>query len=167
MEAALVHDSSSNVNPATSQEFIEDCITPIYSRLPLFFPIYLGGHRGGGDHTDYLSVMRGNLPKNPANITNWQESKGAGSYHKVISAITGDQGSGTFNNEGDGYISDVDINNHATILGVKYKEGITALNTAMVDTFEETSINNKYQFKQLENRQKNGNLDGGFDNFAY
>ena len=147
------------VNTGTDQDFITNIWGMFSSSMPTFFPVYFGGDF----HTDRYNVLSGNTPKNYAKVSSWQTKRAINVYdgnkindYGYYSRLTG--GEDVFDIK-DYKFSGIKNNNHATLLGMHYKEGMTLLNTAMVDSYDST---NNY-FKQQDVKRTTGE----YDNFAY
>jgi len=125
--------------------------------MPTFFPVYLGGHGTGNGTSTYLLTYG---DKNAEVSTDWVKKR-------VPRGIRYSGDGGTSRLTAGGKVFDIDtegrlsINtedpNHITFLGVKYKDGMTFVNTAMVDT------NDSAAFHQIDNRAE----DSSYSNLAY
>ena len=85
----------------------------------------------------------GNTPKHYAKVSDWQSKRAINvcDWNKIndygyYSRLTGGEDVFDIKNY---KFSGIKNNNHATLLGMHYKEGMTLLNTAMVDSYDSTN----------------------------
>ena len=121
-----VDNTSSSINTSTSQSFIENVWSKFENQMPTFFPVYIGGNM----KTSYYVFTTGSTAQNIS--TSWPTRRvynHRGGY--VNGRLT--LGDNTFDIKDSGELNNITDANHITFLGMRYKDGMTLLNTAMVD----------------------------------
>ena len=146
------------IDTATNTDFLNNIWGKINPNVNLFFPVYLGGYgsnnSGGTEHYNAI----GGSTSNYVPTTGWRYNVGGQNAEQNNSSLT----KGSFDIDGS-IIKNIDTNNSISFLGVKYKNGMTVLNTAFLDG---ASNNSSQQFNQVALRDKN-NINPDYDNFAY
>ena len=156
-DGEYVSGSNKMINTSNNEEFINTVWPRFGSILNQFFPVYIGGY----GTTHYYCVQQGDSSKNLANVSSWQLNNTSFYYDSKSSAVNRARitdGKYTFNTS-KGAIEDARKDNVPVFLGMKYRDGFTLFNTAMMDTFTESPQN----FKQ----RKYGLSRGKYANFAY
>lgn len=146
-------ESEVMINTSENQDFLDTIWSDFGSNMSQFFPVYIGGYSGVSNYC----VLEGNTAKQYANVQRWQPKYNllnASSTNPVqMSKIT----NGTFDIGQSGNFDDISDTNATMFLGMKYKDGFTLFNTAMVDTFTDNKFNQK----------KKNFKTGEYENFAY
>ena len=156
-DGEYISGSNKMINTSNNEEFINTVWPRFGSILNQFFPVYIGGY----GTTHYYCVQQGDSSKNLANVSSWQLNNTSFYYDSKSSTVNRARitdGKYTFNTS-KGAIEDARKDNIPVFLGMKYRDGFTLFNTAMMDTFTESPQN----FKQ----KKYGLSRGKYANFAY
>jgi hypothetical protein len=135
---------SVNVNTSQDPDFIESVWNKVKNYMPTFFPVYLGGHGTGNGTSTYLLTQS---DKNTTIREEWIKKRIGGWYNGDggQSRLTID-GTRVFDIDTNGKLNDVKEGNHITFLGVKYKDGMILINTAMVDSVGTELVNGKTNY---------------------
>ena len=165
--------STSNrvVNVSNDVDFIDKIWGNASPRLGLFFPVFLGGYGSNMDKgTDYYNAVNGSA-NSYANVTKWQGLRSWVNNRFPEDKTTNNSllTLGAFDIDGDGDFSNVTNQTTISFLGMKYKEGMTVLNSAFVDSYD-----GENGFLQKDLRKHSFDAYGEhmydfsyYDNFAY
>lgn len=140
------------IDTATSTEFLNDIWGKIGTDVKTFFPVYFGGW--GSGHDVQFNAISGSS-KNYQSTASWRDKYMLGADTTTsTSKVT----TGNFDIK-DYALSEVTTQNSTSFLGIKYKDGMTLLNNAFIDTTNEggTSLNQKANSRDAL----------GYENFAY
>lgn len=160
------HANNRVINVSNDVDFIDKIWGNAAPRLGLFFPVFLGGW----DKTDTYQAINGSA-NSYANVTKWQ---GLRSWvHNMFpsnptannSLLTYD----AFDIDGEGDFSNVNSKTAISFLGMKYREGMTVLNSAFVDSYDATNgflqkDLRKHTFDEYGEKMYDFSY---YDNFAY
>ena len=165
--------STSNrvVNVSNDVDFIDKIWGNAAPRLGLFFPVFLGGYGcNKSSGTDDYNAVNGNA-NSYANVTKWQGYRSwvNNMYPSNPTANNSLLTYGAFDIDGGGSFSNVNSKTAISFLGMKYREGMTVLNSAFVDSYNTTD-----GFLQKDLRKHTFDAYGEkmydfsyYDNFAY
>lgn len=159
------------VNVSNDVDFIDKIWGNASPRLSLFFPVFLGGfgsNRKDKGTKDYNAVN--GSANSYANVRKWQSYRSwvNNRYPSNPTANNSLLTQGAFDIDGDGNFSNVKNETTISFLGMKYKEGMTVLNSAFVDSYDTSGFLQKDLRKSSTNEYGEKMYDFSYyDNFAY